>query len=172
MPSSFTLGAFFAKGGTSQLYNMVERSDLLIKLGGGRLPNEAKAMVEMEVLAIPTVYVKKSPLNGQHVLILQKIDGVGSKEIIGRLRAPLKPPENTKVVTQKTINDLKAIWNTLQTHRANIGDFQFIIRSSDGAVFVNDPVSFVRGTRRGPSGNIQSIINRFKKILKDKMASE
>jgi hypothetical protein len=166
VPESFTQGEFFAKGGTSKLYNMEGHSDLLIKPGGGRLPNEAKAMVEMEMLDIPTVYVKKTQAGGKHVLVLQKIDGVGSKDIIGRIRAPLKPPQQIEVVTQKTIDDLEAIYSKLQKNGANVGDFQFIIRKSDGAVFVNDPVSFTRGG--GPSGDIRNIIDRFKKILREK----
>ena len=47
------------------------------------MPNEAKAMVEMEMIGIPTVFVKKTTEGSENVLILQKIDGVGSKDIIG-----------------------------------------------------------------------------------------
>ncbi len=167
VPESFTQGEFFARGGTSQLYYMEENADLLIKPGGGRLPNEAKAMVEMEMIGIPTVYVRKTINNGQkNVLILQKIDGVGSKNIIGRSRDPINPPINTEVVTQKTIDDLEEIYQKLQQNKVNIGDFQFIVRRSDGAVFVNDPVSFTRGS--GPKGDIRNIIDRFKKILRDR----
>ena len=72
---------------------MEGHSDLLIKPGGGRLPNKAKAM---------TVYVKKTQASGKHVLVLQKFDGVGSKDIIGHIRAPLKPPQRIEVVTQQT----------------------------------------------------------------------
>lgn len=166
VPESFTQGEFFARGGTSNLYKMEGHQNLLIKPGGGRLPNEARAMVEMEMIDIPTVYVKKTTYNEQNVLILQKIEGVGSKDIIGRVRNPVNPPQNIDVVTQKTIDDLEQIYSKLQQNQANIGDFQFIIRKSDGAVFVNDPVSFTRG--KGPSGDIRNIINRFKKILKEK----
>ena len=166
VPESFTQGEFFARGGTSQLYYMEENADLLIKPGGGRLPNEAKAMVEMEMIGIPTVYVRKTINNGKNVLILQKIDGVGSKDIIGRSRHSINPPINTEVVTQKTIDDLEEIYQKLQQNKVNIGDFQFIVRRSDGAVFVNDPVSFTRGS--GPKGDIRNIIDRFKKILRDR----
>ncbi|MEQ8973403.1 MAG: hypothetical protein RIE73_23740 [Coleofasciculus sp. C1-SOL-03] len=123
-------------------------------------------MVEMEMIGIPTVYVRKTINNGQNVLILQRIDGVGSKDIIGRARDPINPPINTKVVTQKTIDDLEEIYQKLQQNQVNIGDFQFIVRRSDGAVFVNDPVSFTRS--RGLSGDIGNIIGRFKKILRDR----
>lgn len=167
VPENFTRGEFFARGGTSELFEMEGHPDLLIKPGGGRLPNEARAMVEMEMIGIPTVYVKKTMNNGENVLILQKIDGVGSKDIIGRARDPLNPPQNTEVVTQRTIEDLEEIYRKLQENNANIGDFQFIIRRSDGAVIVNDPVSFTR-TRRGPSGDIMNIIERFRKILRNR----
>lgn len=109
---------------------------------------------------------KKATNNGQNVLILQKIDGIGSKDIIGRVRSPIKPPQNTDVVTQRTIDELEKIYSRLQQSQANVGDFQFIVRKSDGAVFVNDPVSFTRG--KGPSGDIRNIIDRFKKILNEK----
>ena len=81
---------------------MEGHSDLLIKPGGGRLPNEAKAMVEIEMLDIPTVYVKKTQTSGKHALVLQKFDGVGSKDIMGRIRDRLKSPQRIEVVTQKT----------------------------------------------------------------------
>lgn len=70
------------------------------------------------------------------------------------------------MVTQKTIDDLEQIYSKLQQNKANVGDFQFIIRKSDRSVFLNDPVSFTRGKR--PSGDIENIIGRFKKILKNK----
>jgi hypothetical protein len=165
IPQSFSQGDFFAEGGTSKLYRMKGHPNLLIKPGGGRLPNEAKAMVQMEMIDIPTVYVGKTVNNGQNVLVLQKIDGVGSKDIIGRLSKPIKP-QNTEVVTQKTIDDLERIYSKLKENNANIGDFQFIIRKSDGSVFVNDPVSFTLG--KGPSGDVRNIIDRFRKILREK----
>ncbi|RUT09894.1 hypothetical protein DSM106972_003890 [Dulcicalothrix desertica PCC 7102] len=59
------------------------------------------------------------------------------------------------------------IYQKLKKAGANVGDFQFLVRRSDGAVFVNDPTNF--GLRRqGPQGDIQNIIERFKKILRDK----
>lgn len=106
--------------------------------------------------------------NGEYGLLLEKIeDAVGSKSIIGRTKTPLSPPENTEVVTQKTINTLEDIYQKLKKAGANVGDFQFLVRRSDGEVFVNDPTNF--GLRRQrPQGDIQNIIERFKKILKDK----
>ena len=57
------------------------------------------------------------------------------------------------------------IYQKLKKASANVGDFQFLVRRRDGEVFVNDPTNF--GLRRqGPQGDIQNIIERFKKILK------
>lgn len=174
LPQFITKGTMFSqpgeKGGyTSTLYNVVEDTNLILKEGGGRLPNEARAMIELEMLDIPTVYIKRVQLkNGEYGLLLEKIeDAVGSKSIIGRTKTPLSPPENTEVVAQKTINALEDIYQKLKKAGANVGDFQFLVRRSDGAVFVNDPTNF--GLRRqGPQGDIQNIIERFKKILKYK----
>jgi hypothetical protein len=167
VPKSPKQGKFFAKGGTSKIYEVEGHPELLMKPGGGRLPNEARAMVEMEMIGISTVYVKKTTAdNGQNILLIKKINGVGSKDIIGRIRSPFKPPQKTDVVTQKTIDDLERIHKILLKNRANVGDFQFIIRRSDGSVFVNDPVSYIQG--KGPSGDIVNIIERFKKILREK----
>src|SRR5205814_610652 len=107
-------------------------------------------------------------------LVLKRIDGVGSKDIIGRVSAPKSTPEHVEVVTQKTIDDLERVYQKLKDNSANIGDFQFIVRRSDGAVFVNDPaggaeISINYGG--GPSGKIRGIIDRFKRILKDKSAA-
>jgi hypothetical protein len=174
VPQSITKGTVFSergtKGGyTSTIYNMAEDPNLLIKPAGGRLQKEATAMIELEMLDIPTVYVGKADLeSGEQVLLLEKIeDAVGSKSIIGRTKTPLNPPQNTEVVTQRTIDDLEDIYRKLERANANVGDFQFVVRRSDGAVFVNDPTSF--GIRRqGPIGDIENIKNRFKKILREK----
>lgn len=178
LPQSITKGTIFSqpgeKGGyTSTLYNVVEDTNLIFKQGGGRLPNEAKAMIELETLDILTVYIKRVQLaNGEYGLLLEKIeDAVGSKSIIGRTRKPLSPPEYTEFVTQKTIDDLEDIYQKLKNAGANVGDFQFIIRKSDGTVFLNDPTSF--GFRKqGPQGDVQNIVERFKKILKNKNKEE
>jgi PAS domain-containing protein len=127
-------------------------------------------MIEMEMLTIPTVYAGTRQSGGQTNIIVKRIDGVGSKDIIGRLRQPKNPPEHTYIVTQRTIDDFRRIYATLNKNRANVGDFQFIVRQADGAVFVNDPVSGASG--RGPSGNIQNIIERFESILRRKQQTQ
>jgi len=173
MPQSVTKGKEFSKKGekggyTSTIYDMAEDPNLLIKPAGGRLQKEATAMIELEMLDIPTVYIGKTQLeSGEHVLLLEKIeDAVGSKSIVGRAKTPLNPPENTEVVTQRTISDLDEIYRKLTSAGANVGDFQFVIRRSDGAVFVNDPTSFSY-PRGGTKGDILNIIDRFKKILRE-----
>ncbi|AFZ25573.1 hypothetical protein Cylst_3423 [Cylindrospermum stagnale PCC 7417] len=148
---------------------MVEDPNLLIKPAGSRLQKEATAMLELEKLDIPTVYVGKSVLeSGEHILLLEKIEGaVGSKSIIGRAKTPLTPPQNIDIITQRTIDDLEDIYQKLQKANANVGDFPFVIRRSDGAVFLNDPTSFnIR--KQGPKGDIENIIGRFRKILREK----
>jgi hypothetical protein len=123
-------------------------------------------MVELELLGIRTVYAATRAAEGQTQIVVERIEGVGSKDIIGRLSAPLRPPQNVEVITERTIQDLERIYQILTENRVNVGDFQFIVRRSDGAVFLNDPVSVAAG--RGPSGNVRSIIDRFRRILRQR----
>jgi len=121
-------------------------------------------------LGIDTVYSGTRQSGSQLQIIMPRINGVGSKDIIGRLRSPMRPYQNTEVVTQRTIDDLRRIYRVLEQNHANVGDFQFIVRRSDGAVFVNDPVSVTVGGS-APSGDISSIIQRFERILRDNQAT-
>ncbi len=150
------------------IFEVEGRPDLLTKIGGGRSPVEARTMIELEMMGIQTVYAGTRQIGRQTNIILRNIDGVGSKEIIGRAGSPLRPPRHTEIVTQRTIDDLDRIFRTLQANRANIGDFQFIVRRSDGAVFMNDPTGFTPGS--APSGAIENIIGRFRRILRDRQA--
>ena len=168
IPESVARAEFFAKGGTSQIFGVEGRPDLLYKPAGGRLSAEAQALVDLELLGVPTIYGATREVGGQTVLIMPKVDGVSSKDIIGRVSDPKAAPENVDVVSARTIDDLEKIYRILQDNHANVGDFQFIVRRADGAVFVNDPVSFNVG--RGPSGKIRDIIDRFKKIQRLKLS--
>jgi hypothetical protein len=140
--------------------------DLLTKVGGGRSPIEARAMIELEMMGIDTVYAGTRQIRGQTNIVIRRIDGVGSKDIIGRPSAPLRPPHHAEIVTQRTIDDLDRIHRILEQRGANIGDFQFIVRQSDGKVFMNDPVGFTPNS--GPSGSIENIIGRFRRIVRDR----
>ena len=158
IPANYTKGNFFAEGGTSVLYEMNENSNLLIKKGGGRFSVEAASLVELAMAGIPTVYVGQR----HNEIIVTKILGVGSKDIIGRQKQPKRVLEKAKFVTDKTVADLDDIFEVLQKNSLNVGDFQFIVRESDGTVFINDPVSVTKG--KGPSGKIRQIIEIFKGI--------
>ncbi|MBA3923608.1 MAG: hypothetical protein H0X31_18695 [Nostocaceae cyanobacterium] len=93
---------------------MAGRSDLLVKQGGGRLPVEAQSLVELELMGIDTVYAATRRIDGQTNIVVRRVDGVSSKDIIGRLRQPSRTPQNIEVVTQKTIDDLERIYRVLQ----------------------------------------------------------
>jgi len=160
IPENYTRGKFFAEGGTSVLYEMNENPDLLIKIGGGRLSVEAASLVELAMAGISTVYAGQR----KNEIIVTKIAGIGSKDIIGRQKQPKRDMENVKFVTDKTVTDLEHIYDLLQINRLNVGDFQFIIRKLDGSVFVNDPVSVTKG--KGPSGKIRQIIETFRGIAR------
>ncbi len=164
VPEAVERGGFFARGGTSTVYEVVDHPDLLVKQGGGRLPREAQALVDLELLGIPTVYAATRRVGEQTFIIVERIEGVSSKDIIGRSSAPFSPPQHAEIVTERTVADLERIHAILTANRANIGDFQFIVRASDGAVFVNDPTAFNVG--RGPSGDIANIIDRFRSIVR------
>jgi hypothetical protein len=165
VPESLSRGGEFARGGTSVVFEVVGHPELLVKTGGGRLPVEASSLIQLESIGINTVYAGTRSIEGQTHIALRRIDGVSSKDIIGRVRQPMRTPQQAEIVTQRTVDDLERIYKRLSDENLNIGDFQFIVRRSDGAVFVNDPVSVNAGS--GPSGKIRNIIDRFKKILRD-----
>lgn len=165
VPESLSRGGEFARGGTSVVFEVVGHPELLVKTGGGRLPVEASSLIQLESIGINTVYAGTRSIEGQTHIALRRIDGVSSKDIIGRVRQPMHTPQQAEIVTQRTVDDLERIYQRLSDENLNIGDFQFIVRRSDGAVFVNDPVSVNVGS--GPSGKIRNIIDRFKKILRD-----
>jgi hypothetical protein len=171
VPNRVEEGATFGKGGTGSVAEVVGRPDLASKKGAGRAGSEAAAMVELELAGIQTVYVSEG-LNqkGEARLILKRIDGMGSKEIVGRAGKPpedaAKAAEGRELVTQKTIDDLHAIRDKLKAAKLNVGDFQFIVRRSDGAVFMNDPTGVTPNST--PSGDIDNVIGRFEKIVRDR----
>jgi hypothetical protein len=167
-PKTVEEGSTFGKGGTGSVAEVKGRPDLASKTGAGRAPSEAQAMVELELVGIPTVYLAEAETaQGSNRLVLRRIDGVGSKETIGRPGTPPDPAvarENAKYVTPRTISDLDGIYQKLTDAKMNVGDFQFIIRKSDGAVFVNDPTGFTPNSK--PSGDIKNIIDQFRRILR------
>jgi len=85
---------------------MEGHSDLLIKPGGGRLPNEAKAMVEIERLDIPTVYVKAA--SGAN-LSKAKAEARGTLE---RIRELLNKKDNAKLKGEfeQRLRELDSEW--------------------------------------------------------------
>jgi hypothetical protein len=157
-------------GSTPIIFEVEEHPDLLAKPIASRTPGEARAMVELEMMGIDTVYVGTRRARGGADIILRNIDGVGSKDIIGTVNAPLRPPQHIEVITQRTINDLDRIYQILTDRRANIGDFQFIVRRSDGAIFVNDISGVTLGS--SPSPKIKNIIQSFRDILESARTGE
>ena len=169
VPDTVQEGATFGKGGTGSVAEVVGHPELASKSGAGRAGGEAAAMLELELIGIPTVYIAEGKNEkGQQRLILKRIDGMGSKDIIGRPGSPpadrVKAKEGEGYVTERTISDLRGIRQTLADNHMNVGDFQFIVRRSDGAVFLNDPTGFTPNSK--PSGDIDNIIDRFAAILR------
>jgi Domain of unknown function (DUF4157) len=169
LPGTVSEGATFGKGGTGSVAEVSGRPDLASKTGAGRAGTEAEAMVELELAGIPTVYLGEGKTaGGAQRLVLRRIDGVGSKETIGREGQPPADlgiaNQNAQYITPKTIADLEGIYQKLDSAKMNVGDFQFIIRKSDGAVFVNDPTGFTSNS--APSGSIRNIIDRCRAVLR------
>jgi hypothetical protein len=54
------------------------------------------------------------------------------------------------------------VYGILSTKNVDVDDFQFLIRESDGAVFVNDPSSLTFG--RSPNVLIRQTIDRLKQL--------
>jgi hypothetical protein len=172
IPETVTRGAQVARGGTNIIYAILEDPNLLLKPAGGRLATEAVALVELEVLGIPTVYGSAIDLGGSTTLVMPRIQGVGSKDIIGRANVPLEPPQHTEVVTQRTIDDLHRIRAILEQNDVGVRDFQFIVREADGAVLMNDPTGLSwGGTRARSSRRMREIINDFEQIWRDRQAA-
>lgn len=155
-------GAPFGIGGTSKLYEMQDHPEFLVKEGGGRLSKEALGLIQIEMAGLPCVYAAQRI----GAIIVKKIDGVGSKDVIGRIKQPKIDNEKASFITEKTIKDLDSIYSIMVSKKMNIGDFQFIIQKSDGAVFLNDPVSVT--INKGPSENVKNIIEKFKSIYDKK----
>lgn len=168
VPAAPERGEPFKRGGTAQLYDMAGHPDLLVKPAGGRISREAQAMADLESLGIPTPYVARQDVQGTPSIILQKIDGEGSKDMVGTSAKPKRVADaaHTELVTQKTIDDLHAIRDILTRNKVNVADFQFIVRRSDGAVFVNDPTGLTFDSK--PSPNFDAIVAKFEAILRAK----
>ncbi len=166
-PLEFELGKQVAKGGTSTLHEIENHPHLLVKKGGGRLSVEALGLIRMEMVGLPTVYVAQR----QNCLVVTRLDIVGSKELLGRSRKPRKlqdiiDDEDSNYITEKTIEDLKYIWETLTKVPMNIGDFQFLINKEDGSVILNDPVSVKLDVQ--PAPKILELMKKVETIFKKK----
>jgi hypothetical protein len=62
------------------------------------------------MVGISTVYAGQR----KNEIIVTKIAGIGSKDIIGRQKQPKRDMENVKFVTDKTVTDLDHIYDLLQ----------------------------------------------------------
>ena len=163
VPENFSLGRLFGSGGQNDVFEMAGDSGLLIKKsqggarGGRALAREYRALLKIEMTGIQTAAIKKAELNGETVLILEKIGGAISKEIDNNIQ------EYGHLVTQKTVDDLEQIYKKLQDNEMDVGDFQFMVSEIDGSVTVVDPQNVRPDTP--PSNRIRRIIDRFKSIL-------
>ncbi len=77
-------------------------------------------------------------------------------------------PQYRHLITQKTIDDLERIYRTLAEKEVNINDFQFMVRETDGAVIMVDPLKLVIDTK--PSDEIERIITRFKTYFNERQS--
>jgi len=148
-----------ASGGQNAVFEMVQNTNLLVKkplAGSGDFRNEYRALLRMELMGIETALVKRAELDGQTVLILERISGQISKNIMDIREGP----QYRHLITQKTIDDLEKIYNTLVERGVHINDFQFMVREGDGAVIMVDPKSLLPDTP--PQLSIRNIINTFK----------
>ena len=161
IPSRFSIGNRpLAEGGQNAVFEMQENRNLLVKKpreGTGNFRNEYLALLRMEMLGIQTALVKKAELNGETVLILEKIPGAISKDIMR------EKSRYAHLVTEKTIQDLERIYETLQRNEIDIRDFQFMVREGDGAVIMVDPKRILTDTP--PDREINRIIEEFKEFI-------
>ncbi|HAG81073.1 MAG TPA: hypothetical protein DCL61_07840 [Cyanobacteria bacterium UBA12227] len=162
IPSRFSIGNRpLAEGGQNVVFEMSENRNLLVKKpreGKGNFRDEYRALLRMEMMGIQTALVKKAELNGETVLILEKIPGAISKDIMDTREGP----RYVHLVTEKTIQDLERIYETLQRNEVDIRDFQFMVREGDGAVIMVDPK--IMRTDTPPEEDIERIINKFKEF--------
>jgi len=151
----------------ARVFEMRENKNLLVKkslAGSGHFNNEYRALLRMELMGIETALVKRAKLNGETVLILERIRGEISKNILD-LR---EGPGHRHLITQRTIDDLERIYTTLEQKGVNIRDFQFMVREGDGAVIMVDPLTLVFDTK--PSDEIERIITRFKTYFNERQS--
>lgn len=133
MPGKIEEGPLLGEGGTGKVYGVAKRPELASKEGAGRAGAEAAGMVELELAGVQTVYLGGGlTTKGESRLVLRRIDGVGSKDIIGRTGKPPEDPAaaaaGEKLITQRTIDDLHTIRQKLVDAKLNVGDFQFMVR--------------------------------------------
>src|SRR4028118_477615 len=143
----------------ARVFEMRENKNLLVKkplAGSGDFKDEYRALLRMELMGIETALVKRAELDGQTVLILERIRGEISKNIMDVREGP----QYRHLITQRTIDDLERIYSTLQQKMVHIKDFQFMVRESDGAVIMVDPKSLL--PERRPKGDLEGIIGDFK----------
>jgi hypothetical protein len=179
LPKTITKGEFFAKGGVNTLFTLKENPALIWKSAGPAGLLEAKAMVELEMMGIKTVYAgSRITAGGEFVMLLEKIAGKGSKEIVGgkygfwriwnydvlnNFKDRLMPPEYTELVNDRTIQDLERIQRILEENRVYINDFQFIVQI-DGRVVVNDPRTLTYDYIYEPRDKLYVIIDKMKSV--------
>ena len=167
-PNGFSIDSQpFRQGSQNAVFEMRENKNLLVKKsleGSGNFNNEYRALLRMELMGIETALVKRAELNGETVLILEKISGEISKKILDIRECP----QYRGLISQRTIDDLESIYRTLEQKRVNIRDFQFMVRESDGAVIIVDPLSLTPD--EPPKGDIKSIIRDFKDIFNQRQS--
>ncbi len=161
IPPRFSIGSTpFREGGQNAVFEMLENRNLLVKKpieGASNFKNEYRALLRMEMMGIQTALVKMAKLNGETVLILEKISGAISKDIMDIS----KRRNYVHLVNERTIQDLERIYGTLQRNEVNINDFQFMVRE-DGRVIMVDPKSLQTNTP--PKKEIAAIIEQFKEF--------
>ena len=152
----------FRSGGQNAVFQMRENRNLLVKKpleGRGNFKNEYRALLRMEIMGIETALVKMAELNGETVLILEKIPGEISKKILDISEGQ----QYRHLITQRTIDDLERIYRTLQQKEVHIRDFQFMVREGDGAVIMVDPLNLLTDTP--PNEEIGRILEKFREFF-------
>jgi hypothetical protein len=155
----------FQQGGQNAIFEVQGRPDLVLKMPlqgqSGNYNFEYRALLRLESMGIETSLVGRTRIGTQNSLVQNRIPGAFSKAIMD-----VREGQNLRhLVRQRTVNDLKRIYETLRNNNTNIKDFQFMVRESDGAVIVIDPKSAEVGVP--PSGNIEDIVRIFEGYLSE-----
>jgi hypothetical protein len=180
--SSLEKGNKIGEGGFGTVYEIADQPNLVMKeatASGGKvnaqLASEAKNLKLLTEKGYPTVFkefAQWTDVDGiaRQVIIMKKVDGVLSKEILqtGKFEGITPSLSSLNLVNQKTIQELKQFRAKAASDHLVIDDLQFIVDKS-GSIHLIDParvkvLSGLKPKQRKPQ--LQPYLKRIDRMIK------